>query len=90
LIDRDDLSEQVIDFARKPGVHARFLAVWDFPIWAVRDSFDGEALWAARSRATQRSKTALARYSISRCGFAIKSSVSAGQRSDDVQNLSHL
>jgi len=44
LIDRDDLSEQVIDFARKPGVHARFLAVWDFPIWAVRDSFDGEAL----------------------------------------------
>ena len=31
--------------------------------------------------ATQRSKTALARCSISRCGFAIKSSVSAGQRS---------
>src|SRR5262252_3211579 len=36
---------------------------------------------AARSRATQRSKTALARCSISRCGFDIKSSVSAGQRS---------
>jgi hypothetical protein len=38
--------------------------------------------FAARSRATQRSKTALARCSISRCGFAIKSSVSAGQRSN--------
>src|SRR5262245_28054092 len=38
-------------------------------------------IFAARSRATQRSKTALARCSISRCGFAIKSSVSAGQRS---------
>src|SRR5262249_43327110 len=37
--------------------------------------------FAARSRATQRSKTALARCSISRCGFAINSSVSAGQRS---------
>jgi Transposase domain (DUF772) len=32
----------VIDFARKPGVHAGFLAVWDFPILAVRDSLDGE------------------------------------------------
>jgi hypothetical protein len=37
--------------------------------------------FAARSRATQRSKTALARCSISRCGFDIKSTVSAGQRS---------
>src|SRR6516165_11786705 len=38
-------------------------------------------IFAARSRATQRSKTALACCSISRCGFAIKSSVSAAQRS---------
>jgi hypothetical protein len=37
--------------------------------------------FAARSRATQRSKTALARWSILRCGFDIKSTVSAGQRS---------
>src|SRR5215467_10365170 len=41
--------------------------------------------FAARSRATQRSKTALARCSISRCGFDIKSSVSAGQRSSEVE-----
>jgi hypothetical protein len=37
-----------------------------------------ELKFLRRSRATQRSKTALARCSIARCVFAIKSSVSAG------------
>jgi hypothetical protein len=37
--------------------------------------------FAARLRAAQRSKITLARCSISRCGFAIRNSVSAGRRS---------
>ena len=49
----------------------------DFPI--VRGLAASSVTFAARSRATQRSKIALARCSISRFGFAIRSSVSAGQ-----------